>query len=70
MHTRKLRYIDTVGTVIISGGLEDNFVVVRQSVCDSQPSTNIKGGRSKLKTATICWSGVISCSVYILLDQL
>ena len=54
MQTKEMRYIYTVGTVIISGGLEGNFVVVIQYIGDSQLYTNIKEGRDELTAATIC----------------
>ena len=42
MHTRELRDIYNVGTVIMGGGVEGNFVVVRQYFGDSKSPTNIK----------------------------
>ena len=45
MHTRELRDIDNVGTVIMVGGVEGKIVVGSQPVGYSQPYTNIKGCR-------------------------
>ena len=54
LHTRELRDIYNVGTVIMGGGVQGNFVVVCQSVGDIQPPTNIKGCRGELTATTIC----------------
>ena len=54
MHTRDLRDIENVGTVIMGGCVEGNSVVASQSAGDSQPSTNIKGCRGELTAVTSC----------------
>ena len=58
MHTRELIVIYNIGNFIMGRGVEGKTFVVSQSVGDSQPSTNIKGGY--LTAVTRCLSGVIS----------